>query len=40
VPVTVIQRQLGHASLAMTMRYVSADAEGIGRFVEEIDLGS
>jgi integrase len=40
VPVTVIQRQLGHTSLAMTLKYVAVDEEHVGRFVEGIAIGT
>jgi integrase len=39
VPVTIIQRQLGHASLKMTMRYISAEDGQAARFIEGVDLG-
>ena len=39
IPVTVVQRQLGHTTLAMTMRYVSADAASSARFVADFGVG-
>lgn len=40
VPVTVIQQQMGHASLAMTMRYMVTDQSHAAGFVEGLDLGA
>lgn len=39
VPVTVVQRQLGHTTMAMTQRYISADAGTTGRYMDEFGIG-
>lgn len=39
VPVTVIQSQLGHSSLSMTMKYVKTDETQAARFVENFEVG-
>jgi integrase len=38
VPITVVSRQLGHASLAMTMRYTTADQENVREALERARL--
>lgn len=39
IPITIVQRQLGHTTLAMTARYTSADAASSARFVAEFGVG-
>jgi integrase len=38
VPITVVQRQLGHTTIAMTMKYVSADAATSAKY-EDFGIG-
>jgi integrase len=40
VPATVIQKQMGHTTLNMTMRYMVTDQSHVARFIEDLDLGS
>jgi integrase len=39
IPITVVQRQLGHTTLAMTMKYVTADAESSAKYMEDFGIG-
>jgi integrase len=39
VPITIVQRQLGHTTLAMTQRYCSADAKTSRGYLEVFGLG-
>jgi integrase len=39
VPVTVVQSQLGHTTLAMTMRYVRTNEDQASRFVGDFGVG-
>lgn len=39
VPPTIIQKLMGHASLKMTMRYISADSDQAAPFLKGVDLG-
>lgn len=39
VPITIVQRQLGHTTLAMTMKYVSADGASSAKFLDDFGVG-
>lgn len=39
MPITLVQKQLGHTTLTMTMRYVSMDIEHAAKYMEKFGIG-